>query len=177
MSTTTTRADREAAARAYCGGGAPRIWAIAHWIESGDPSKIIGAWPPHYVADAIATARAEGWQAGREAAERAAAESGARRRHMLVHGVETRRTCSPIVRWSTADVWAYLYQRGLPVHPAYAMSYGGHLDRDWLRVSPLAGERAAECYEDGSGFGRLEWERRYYGWRLAEIERERAAQR
>jgi len=92
---------------------------------------------------------------------------------MAVHGIATERTCAPIGRWSAEDVWAYLYARGLPVHPAYAMSMGGLLDRDRIRVGPLAGERAAAWAEQGSGHGRLEWERRYYGWRLAELERER----
>jgi len=49
-------------------------------------------------------------------------------------------------------------------HPAYACSMGGALDRAQLRVAALGGDR-------GSGHGREEWERRYYGRELAEIER------
>lgn len=63
--------------------------------------------------------------------------------------------CRPIGTWKATDVFAYLYARGLPVHPAYAMSVGGALDRRWLRVSSLGGVRGADR-------GRAEWEARYY---------------
>lgn len=54
------------------------------------------------------------------------------------------------------DVFAYLAARDLPVHPAYAMSHGGRLDRRWLRVGSIGGTRAL-------GRGRMEWESAYYG--------------
>lgn len=63
--------------------------------------------------------------------------------------------CRPLGRWKGTDVYAYLYRHGLPVHPAYAMSYGGTLDRIWLRVSPIGSVTNAHK-------GRSEWEQRYY---------------
>lgn len=84
-----------------------------------------------------------------------AAESRGRTMRMRVHGESTGRTCAPIGWWPTADVWAYLHAHDLPVHPAYAMSMRGALDRDHLRVAHIGGER-------GTGRGRREWERMYY---------------
>ncbi|HAT1184537.1 phosphoadenosine phosphosulfate reductase family protein [Corynebacterium striatum] len=66
------------------------------------------------------------------------------------------RACRPIGEWSATDVFAYLHKYDLPVHPAYAMSYGGRRDRRWLRVSSLGGVRGADK-------GRAEWEAAYYG--------------
>lgn len=61
----------------------------------------------------------------------------------------------PIGRWQATHVFAYLHHHNLPVHPAYAMSHGGRLDRRWLRVSSLGGIRGADR-------GRAEWEAHYY---------------
>ena len=83
------------------------------------------------------------------------AESGTRAMRMAMHGHATERTCAPIGRWDGADVFAYLNQHGLPVHPAYACTMGGILQRDRIRVSSLGGRR-------GTGHGRREWELRYY---------------
>lgn len=63
--------------------------------------------------------------------------------------------CRPIGRWSAVDVFAYLCSRDLPVHPAYAMSQGGRLDRRWLRVSPIGGITGAHRQRSG-------WEEVYY---------------
>lgn len=63
--------------------------------------------------------------------------------------------CAPLIGWSAADVWAYLADRDLPVHPAYAMTLEGALDRDRLRVSSIGGRR-------GTGMGRRHWEEAYY---------------
>lgn len=41
------------------------------------------------------------------------------------------------------------------MHPAYACSFGGALDRERIRVSSLGGQR-------GTGHGRREWEWAYY---------------
>lgn len=84
-----------------------------------------------------------------------AAESRQRAMSAAVHGVATLRACRPILRWSARDVFAYLALHDLPVHPAYAMTYSGQLDRDRLRVASVGGER-------GRGHGRREWEQRYY---------------
>lgn len=63
--------------------------------------------------------------------------------------------CAPLIAWSAHDVWAYLVAYDLPVHPVYAMSMGGALDRDRLRVSWIG-------LQHGTGTGRAEWERMYY---------------
>lgn len=91
-------------------------------------------------------------------------ESGARTLRMRRHGFSSRNTCAPIGWWSCADVFAYLHEHALPLHPAYAMSMGGVIAREYLRVGTLGGR-------GGAGHGRREWEQRYYGWRLAEIRR------
>lgn len=63
--------------------------------------------------------------------------------------------CRPIGRWTAIEVFAYLHKHGLPVHPAYAMTYGGHLDRRWVRVHALGGVTGADR-------GRSEWESSYF---------------
>lgn len=82
-------------------------------------------------------------------------ESGHRTMRMRTYGPATERTCAPIGWWSGAEVFAYLHARGLPVHPAYAATFGGRLDRHRIRVAALGGRR-------GLGHGRAEWERHYY---------------
>lgn len=82
-------------------------------------------------------------------------ESGARKLRMLRYGPSTERACAPIGWWAAQDVWTHLHVFDLPVHPAYACSFGGMLDRDRIRVATLGGER-------GTGHGRREWEERYY---------------
>lgn len=84
-----------------------------------------------------------------------AAESHARRMRDVVHGTTSANTCAPLSRWSTADVYAVACGLGLPLHPAYAMTMGGLLDRQHLRVASLGGLR-------GTAMGRREWEWRYY---------------
>lgn len=91
-------------------------------------------------------------------------ESSGRTMRMRSHGVATARTCAPIGWWSGADVFAYLHRHSLPVHPAYAMTHGGVLDRARVRVASLGGER-------GTGKGRREWERAYYRAEMERIER------
>lgn len=82
-------------------------------------------------------------------------ESAARRRGLASRGLVTDRTCSPIGWWRSSDVWAYLEREGLPVHAAYAMTMGGTLSRDRVRVHCL-GTRG------GDHAGRVEWEDHYY---------------
>lgn len=87
------------------------------------------------------------------------AESGIRKRVMRWYGTMTSpdaATCRPIGHWSHAELWAYLHLHDLPVHPAYAMTYGGVLDRSRVRVHSFGGE-------DGAVEGRIEWEDHYYG--------------
>ena len=83
-------------------------------------------------------------------------ESGQRKRRMMHYGEQSRLTCAPIGWWTSKDVFAYLFSRTLPVHPAYACSMGGLLDHDRIRVASLGGAK-------GMGHGRAEWEERYYG--------------
>nr|WP_243863905.1 hypothetical protein [Brooklawnia cerclae] len=63
--------------------------------------------------------------------------------------------CRPIARWTAIDVFAFLHRHDLPIHPAYAMSFGGLMDRRWLRVSPIGGISAAHKK-------RADWESAYY---------------
>lgn len=89
-------------------------------------------------------------------------ESGARKLREMHFGIATDRTCAPITRWTGEDVFAYLCRYELPIHPAYAMTRGGRLERKRLRVASLGGLR-------GIGVGRREWERHYYGEELARL--------
>lgn len=82
-------------------------------------------------------------------------ESRDRQLREAMHGVSTARTCAPITRWLGLDVFAYLHQCELPVHPAYACSMDGQIERERIRVASLDGSR-------GTGKGRREWEWRYY---------------
>lgn len=130
-------------------------------------------WPSNYVEiDAPPPTYRDGWlvtgarRVGYAAADRElgarrilgirAAESSTRELSAAVHGVATERVCRPILHWPTAEVFAYLLRHDLPIHPAYAMSDGGRLDIERLRVASIGGRR-------GAGAGRREWERRYYG--------------
>lgn len=101
-----------------------------------------------------------------------AQESKMRAASLRWHGVATRRVCRPIIKWSAVDVFAYLYRESLPVHPTYAMSYGGRLDRQWLRVGILGSEPPAGVRRDVA-----QWEDDYYGDVLASAVAQRAAQR
>src|SRR5690606_35561412 len=75
--------------------------------------------------------------------------------------------------WGDAELWAYLKLHDLPIHPAYAMTMGGTLDRSRIRVHSFGGE-------DGAINGRLAWEDHYYGditARLEGVTRARPARR
>lgn len=75
-------------------------------------------------------------------------------------GTTTARTCRPIGRWGTTEVFAYLAAHNLPVHPAYAATYGGLLDRRWLRVHPLRGKPPARSTIYGRDMD--DWEDQYF---------------
>jgi len=83
------------------------------------------------------------------------AESGGRRSRMRGHGISTKRTCAPIGWWSGEDVFAYLAKHRLPVHPSYAMTFGGRRERNRIRVGNLG-------HPYGDLFGGSVWEQRYY---------------
>jgi phosphoadenosine phosphosulfate reductase len=84
-----------------------------------------------------------------------AQESRARALRCRRWGESTADTCAPLAWWTVEDVFGCLAQAGLPVHPAYACSYGGTLRRDEIRVDRIGGD-------EGTGRGRREWERCYY---------------
>jgi phosphoadenosine phosphosulfate reductase len=84
-----------------------------------------------------------------------ASESRQRAMRCRTWGESSPKACAPLAWWTTADVYAHLAISGLPVHPAYACSYGGALDRDQIRVDRIGGR-------EGAGKGRREWEWTYY---------------
>jgi phosphoadenosine phosphosulfate reductase len=90
-------------------------------------------------------------------------ESGGRRKRAW-RGHAFGVSCAPLLYWAAADVFAYLYAHRLPVHPAYACTRGGLLDRGRIRVATLGGER-------GTGWGRGEWEADYYRAEMSAIRR------
>lgn len=83
-------------------------------------------------------------------------ESSTRSLTVAKNGLASASTCRPIGWWRAMHVWAYLARHDLPIHPAYAMTHGGVLNRDRIRVHSIGGT------EQGSGVGRLQWERHYY---------------
>lgn len=89
-------------------------------------------------------------------------ESSSRRMSARKHGVSSSTSCRPILRWTGQEVFAYLHKYDLPIHPAYAYSFGGTIDREWLRVDMLNGT-------DGRGAGREKWEKAYYNDAMEKI--------
>jgi phosphoadenosine phosphosulfate reductase len=90
-----------------------------------------------------------------------AEESGRRKLRARRWGESSPNTCAPLSSWGSEDVFAYLHANGLPVHPAYACTLGGRLERGRIRVATLGGR-------GGTGHGRAEWERAYYSGALRE---------
>lgn len=82
-------------------------------------------------------------------------ESGHRKRCMLHWGDASPNTCAPIGFWSLEDVYGYLARHDLPIHPAYACTWGGTYPRTGIRVATIGGRI-------GRGIGRSEWEQSYY---------------
>ena len=91
-------------------------------------------------------------------------ESGARKISARYHGYSTQASCRPLLDWSSADIFGYLACYQLPVHPNYAMLGGGRWARETIRVHSFDGEQ-------GTQFGREEWEREYYGDVLRRLSR------
>lgn len=141
--------------RGHKPGDIHQWWALDESGQSIDYS----AYPKQIGFARVAAQFGDRYLSGVRADESSVRTVGIRRR-----GLITDRTCSPIGHWTGADVFAYLHTYDLPVHPSYAMSMGGLLSRDRLRVGSLGGPH-------GRGHGRAEWEQRYYGRRLAEIRR------
>lgn len=90
-------------------------------------------------------------------------ESARRKRRCCVFGTETIHTFAPLSWFTVRDVYAYMQLHNLPVHPNYAMLGGGRWPRDRVRV-------AAVGNVEGTGIGRREWEREYYGDVLRRLE-------
>lgn len=66
------------------------------------------------------------------------AEESSIRARRIDLGLSLERSCQPLGRWVAGDIFAYLYAFDLPVHPVYACSCGGSLDRGRLRVAGLS---------------------------------------
>jgi phosphoadenosine phosphosulfate reductase len=157
----------------------PLVWVCMQPVDNPDCPAVrdafLGRWSARYdeiVMPYDSTSKRTSFPGFAEAERRygarylsgvRGAESATRRLSVATHGVSTSRTCRPLARWDARDVWAYLHEHDLPVHPAYACSMGGMLDRDHLRVGALGGQR-------GRGWGRAEWEERYYGAELRRLE-------
>ena len=154
----------------------PIVWARAQRRENPDCARVrdafLAAYPARYeerVYDWRQPLPTDpGWRAdqpgddaltrtlgrlhdGRRITGVRAQESTKRRLSAATHGDATHRSCRPILRWTHEQVFAYLHRHNLPVHPAYAMTYGGQLDRGQVRVHAL-----------GTIVGDLGWEQTYY---------------
>jgi phosphoadenosine phosphosulfate reductase len=81
-------------------------------------------------------------------------ESPSRTLSAMKFGVSSKSKCRPLLRWSIKDIFSYLENFELPVHPNYAMLGGGRYTRDRIRVGPLM---------MGSQKGAELWEKEYYG--------------
>lgn len=108
--------------------------AVARNPKRGDPGYSPDQYddPSYRSQDVLAEQVTEPYISGVRAEE-----SRIRAISLAHRGITTTRTCRPIGRWSAVQVFAYLAAHDLPVHPAYAATYGGALDRRWLRVHPL----------------------------------------
>lgn len=89
-----------------------------------------------------------------------AEESAMRRMSMRHRGLSTARTCRPLAWWDATDIFAHLHLAGLPVHPVYGMTFGGRLDRRWLRVHPLCSHPPKQSAVHG--WDMAGWEDHYY---------------
>jgi len=85
-----------------------------------------------------------------------AQESTRRRKRMQHYGASSKASCAPIGWWKIEEVYGYLEAHQLPVHPAYACTRRGLLERASIRTDCLYGVQ-------GTGFGRHDWELEYYG--------------
>lgn len=154
------------------------VWVRQRWFENPDSLTVRDVflarhphvayeerwvttpYPRRWDDDATATYRPPAprtggvWPADRVTGIRAE-ESDARRMSANVHGTSTTRTCRPILGWRQEHVFGYLAAHDLPVHPVYAMTTQGGLDRPALRVHSLGGLPGLRH--------RGPWEDAYYG--------------
>lgn len=90
-----------------------------------------------------------------------AEESKTRRMSLRHRGEITKNTCRPIGQWRSIDVFAYLHSQDLPIHPAYAMTFGGAYDRGRIRVHALGCALKVPVSVPG-WLDMHAWERAYY---------------
>ena len=161
----------------------PVIWFPAGAVENPDCALVRDAflaqhdmrYGEHEVADLVwrreglhwvhdgaqaAFARASRAFGGRYASGVRGEESRARRLRMAHWDECSPNTCAPIGWWTIDDVFAYLAQHRLPVHPAYACSWAGQWSRESIRVSTIGGIKGNGGLLGGNG--RREWEEAYY---------------
>lgn len=151
----------------------PVVWVRVDDQENPDCTLVrdafLSRWPIDYHEIRAASGAAEGKRTSSlgfaEAAKRfgvrhisgvRAEESTTRAIAVARYGVASAGSCRPIARWSAIEIYAYAARHDLPIHPAYACTLGGTLDRGRVRVGALGGDR-------GTGRGRRAWEARYYG--------------
>jgi len=140
----------------------PYIEHVIHW-----PDELKEMWRDHFARGnskslgrsagfsyvALGTAPyGERYVSGIRAQESAVRALRARR-----YGTTTKYTCAPISSWKDTDVFAYLRAHDLPVNATYAMTLGGFLPRDVLRVDAFGGNKGT-----GLGIGRDRWEAAYF---------------
>ncbi|KMY23302.1 hypothetical protein ACU19_04830 [Actinobaculum suis] len=89
-----------------------------------------------------------------------AEESQMRRNSARWHGIVSAHTARPILYWPGISVFAALACMELPTHPAYAASYGGTLDRRFLRVHALRSKPPARSSVYGRDMDT--WEDTYF---------------
>ncbi len=83
-------------------------------------------------------------------------ESGKREKRFAVFGMETVNSFAPFQFLTQAEIFGYLHEHDLPIHPNYAMLGGGRWQRHRIRTAAIGNK-------EGDGMGRTEWEREFYG--------------
>lgn len=94
-------------------------------------------------------------------------ESSQRKLSAKVHGVASKNSVRPLLRWTAMDVFAVHVTRELPMAAVYGCCMRGAIPFERLRMNNLWGLR-------GEGVGRKDWEEWYYGKELAQIRRQHA---
>lgn len=86
-----------------------------------------------------------------------AEESTVRTLRCRKFGHNSKKTSAPLAWWDSRDVFAYMHREKLPVNATYAMTSGGIIPRDRLRVDAFGGAKGS-----GTGIGRGRWEGVYF---------------
>jgi phosphoadenosine phosphosulfate reductase len=82
-------------------------------------------------------------------------ESNIRKYQQIKYKGITSTSCHPLIHWSLDDVFSFLINKNIPIHPVYGYSMGGLIPLKDLRVDTLGDIR-------GRDRGRKEWENIYY---------------